>query len=487
MLNKMSNSLENKLLKLFNDWSSEKAVSVVSLPLSGSSRRYFRIFGINRTAIGVYNTDRKENEAFLSFTNQFLSHNLPVPLIYCQDLSNNIYLIQDLGYETLFTKLQKFKSQKERWHPQGVISYYKKIIDIMPQFQIVAAEKLDYSVCYPRSDFDKQSMMWDANYFKYYFLKLAKIPFDEQDLEDDFHLLIDYLLQTETSYFLYRDFQSRNIMIFQDELFFIDYQGGRRGALHYDLASLLYDAKADMPQNIRNELLNYYIHKIRDYVKIDDKVFRELFFGYAIMRIMQAMGAYGFRGFYEKKTHFLQSIPYAVRNLKWILQNIALPIEIPTLWDVLNRLTASEELKKIDIVKYRLQVRIISFSYKNGLPVDNTEHGGGYIFDCRAIHNPGRFERFRKLTGRDQEVREFFENETEISGFLESVYNLVDMSVENYLRRRFTNLMVSFGCTGGQHRSVYCAEQLLLHLSQKFDIDITLEHREQNIIKPLKA
>lgn len=485
-----SNSIENKLIKLFTDWSFDEAVSVVSLPLSGSSRRYYRIFGTNRTAIGVYNKDKKENEAFLSFTNHFLSHQLPVPSIYHQDLNNNIYLLQDLGYETLFTKLQKFKSNKERWHPEGAIAYYKKIIDIMPKFQVVASKNFDFDVCYPRSDFDRQSMMWDVNYFKYYFLKLAKVQFDEQTLEDDFHVLINYLLQTETHYFLYRDFQSRNIMIFQDDIYFIDYQGGRRGALHYDLASLLYDAKADMPQKVRNELLDYYIQKIGDYVEVDPRVFKELFFAYAIMRIMQAMGAYGFRGFYEKKTHFLQSIPYAVNNLKWLLQNIELPVEIPTLWDVLHRLTMSEELKKFDTVKYRLQLRIVSFSYKKGLPVDTTEHGGGYIFDCRAIHNPGRYERFKQLTGSDQQVREFFENETEISDFLDPVYRLVDMSVENYLRRRFTHLMVSFGCTGGQHRSVYCAEQLMFHLSEKFDLDITLEHREQNVekhIKPVKS
>ena len=332
--------------------------------------------------------------------------------------------------------------------------------------------------CYPRPQFDKQSMMWDLNYFKYYFLKLARIHFDEQALEEDFQTFTDYLLQTDIDYFLYRDFQSRNIMLKDGKPYFIDYQGGRRGALHYDLASLLFDAKADMPDSVRKSLLGFYIITVSKYIKVEPEQFKRYFYGYVLIRIMQAMGSYGFRGFYEKKEHFLQSIPYALNNLASILSTVRFPIKIPALLDALENVIRSKRLQQISTEQKLLTVTINSFSYKRGIPIDVSGHGGGFVFDCRAIHNPGRYEQYRDLTGKDKKVIEFLDKEAEIRLFMKNVISIVDQSVEKYIKRKFTNLMVSFGCTGGQHRSVYCAEELARHLKNKYRIKLVLRHLE---------
>jgi hypothetical protein len=321
-------------------------------------------------------------------------------------------------------------------------------------------------------------MMWDLNYFKYYFLKLAKIPFDEQALEDDFSVLTSYLLSADSGYFLYRDFQSRNVMLKDGEVFFIDYQGGRRGALQYDLASLLYDGKADIPQNIRAELYEFYLGEIEKYLPVDRHRFDEYFKGFVLIRIMQAMGAYGFRGFYEKKEHFLKSIPYALENLSGLLAGLELPIWIPELKHVLEQVCQSEFLRQIGKTENHLTVNVSSFSYKKGLPVDTSGNGGGFVFDCRAILNPGCIDKYKELTGRDDKVKEFIETKTEMATFLSSVKALVSQSVENYMERGFTSLSVSFGCTGGRHRSVYAAENIAAFVRNKYPVTVVLNHRE---------
>jgi len=467
---------ENQLIRLFEKWANEKAVSIKSLPQSGSYREYYRIEGLQKKAIGVFNPDRKENVAFIGFARHFRTKGLSVPEIFATYDDNLIYLIQDLGDMTLYQYLSLV--YKNGIFPRNLIDLYKKVIACLPRFQILAGRDLDYRLCYPRHAFDKRSMMWDLNYFKYYLLKLAKVNFDEQELEDDFQKFSDYLLQTDCDYFLYRDFQSRNIMLVDSEPYFIDFQGGRRGALQYDIASLLYDAKADIPQHIRNQLLEEYIQQVSRHIKVDRKSFTEYYWGYVLIRIMQAMGSYGFRGFYEKKEHFLRSIPYALINLDYILQNVHLPVKLPTLFNVLRRVVDSPQLQSFQKVTTALKVSINSFAYKKGLPPDPTGNGGGFVFDCRAIHNPGRYEKYKPLTGHDQAVIKFLEDQTNINDFLQHVYGLVDTTVENYIERKFTNLMVSFGCTGGQHRSVYCAEQLARHLNSKYDLQIEIHHRE---------
>lgn len=475
----MTENKQSQLTKLFERWANEEAVSFTQMPPSGSYREYYRIKSVNKTALGVFNSDYRENIAFISFSKNFINNNLPVPKILDENLEHNIYLVEDLGDVSLFSFLSEQRNNDE--FPESVLNIYKKITEFLPQFQIEAGKTLDYNVCYPRSSFDKQSMMWDLNYFKYYFLKLGKIPFDEQMLETDFHTFIDYLLNADCNHFLYRDFQSRNIMLKDGQPYFIDYQGGRRGALQYDLASLLYDAKADLPQNIRTELLHYYISIVKKSLQIDDTKFIQMFFGYVLIRIMQAMGAYGFRGFYEKKEHFLKSIPYAIDNLRWLLNSVSFPIKIPALLGVLEKIVQSKELRKIGSethFHYKLEVSIFSFSYKKQIPKDESGNGGGFVFDCRAIHNPGRYDEYKLLTGKDEQVKKFLIEQSEVEKFLNNVFAIIQQSVDVYLNRKFSNLMVSFGCTGGQHRSVYCAEKLAGYLSLNSNIRIKIKHTE---------
>ncbi len=466
---------------MFERWAGEEARSFVMLPPSGSYREYYRITGRSQSALGAYNADKKENIAFLEFSKQFKEKDLPVPQIYDVDLEHGVYLQQDLGDVTLYGFLQGLR--KDRAFPDELVRFYKKTIKKLICFQINGGEGLDYSKCYPRQAFDKQSMLWDLHYFKYYFLKLARVPFDEQALEDDYHRLIDFLLEVDHDYFLYRDFQSRNVMVVNDEPWFIDYQGGRKGALQYDLASLLFDAKADIPNAIREELLNYYMDELKHYKEVNQQDFTRHYHGYVLIRIMQAMGAYGFRGFYEKKEHFLKSIPYAINNLKYLLDTIDLGIELPTLFAALSNVTESEELMNIGQRSSMLTVRITSFSYKRGVPVDVSGNGGGFVFDCRAIHNPGRYPEYADKTGKDEEVIAFFGKEPEMANFLNDVFSMVDKSVEKYISRGFKNLMVNFGCTGGQHRSVYSAEQLAAHLQHKYKLNVDLKHVEQDMKK----
>jgi aminoglycoside/choline kinase family phosphotransferase len=470
---------EQQLILLFEKWAGEKALKITPLAQSGSDRKYYRMHSETKTALGVYNSDTKENLAFVEFSKHFLSQGMPVPQIYAEEVTQDIYLIEDLGDVTLFNFLSKEK-EKEPFTDK-LKSIYLKVLAELPKFQIHAARNLDYSLCYPRSRFDKQSMMWDLNYFKYYFLKLAQIPFDEQALEDDYQLFTDYLLEAEQDYFLYRDFQSRNIMVKDDEVFFIDYQGGRRGALQYDLASLLYDAKAEIPQAVREELLEAYIANLQTHIPVDVDKFKKHFTAYVLIRIMQAMGAYGFRGFYEKKAHFLASIPPALNNLSLVLQQLDLPIKLPTLIPVLEQLVKSPKLQAIGANRSKLVVSINSFSFKRGVPVDESGHGGGFVFDCRALHNPGRYDEYKQLTGKDLKVIEFLDKEEDVKFFKEHIVAIVDQSVQKYLERKFDHLTINFGCTGGQHRSVYLAEFMTQYLKNKYNIKVITRHREQEM------
>jgi len=475
----LKNSDKNEIIQLFENHFNEKVTSFKMLPPSGSYREYCRLKNEKRTVIGAFNADVKENTAFITFTNHFRSKELPVPEIYAVSSDLKKYLLEDLGDITLFDFLSGIRESEG--FSENIIAEYRKVLQVLPRIQVVAGSDLDYSVCYPRAAFDKQSMMWDLNYFKYYFLKLAKIPFDEQALEDDFQAFSDDLLTADSDFFMYRDFQSRNVMLKNNEVHFIDYQGGRRGALQYDLASLLYDGKADIPPQLRLRLFGFYLDELKKYMPVNEKEFTDYFRGFVLIRIMQAMGAYGFRGFYEKKEHFLKSIPYALKNLEFLLEDLDLPVETIELTKILNMLTHSESLKEIGHVKSNLTVRITSFSYKKGIPRDPSGNGGGFVFDCRAIHNPGRYPEFKNLTGKDLEVQQFLEKKSEIGIFLDAVKTLVDQTVKTYLERSFSHLSVNFGCTGGQHRSVYSAEKLAEHLKNNFPVNVVLIHREQHL------
>jgi aminoglycoside/choline kinase family phosphotransferase len=473
----LKNEVKNEIIELFEHHFQEKVETFSMLPPSGSYREYCRLENNNRSVIGAFNADVKENTAFLSFTNHFRKKDLPVPEIFAVSSDLKKYLLEDLGNVTLFDFLSK--TRESEGFSETIVAEYRKVLKVLPKIQIAGGKDMDYSVCYPREAFDKQSMMWDLNYFKYYFLKLAKISFDEQALEDNFQAFSDYLLSAPSDYFLYRDFQSRNVMLKDGGVHFIDYQGGRRGALQYDLASLLYDGKADIPQEIRTQLFNFYIEELKNYIPVNESEFTLYFNGFVLIRIMQAMGAYGFRGFYEKKEHFLKSIPFAINNLQNLLPELNLPVEIPELVNVLQLLTQSETLKEIGQVSSNLSVRITSFSYKKGIPSDPSGNGGGFVFDCRALNNPGRYAEFKPLTGKDLKVQQFIEQNSEMKLFLTPVKAMVEQSVKNYLERGFSHLSVNFGCTGGQHRSVYAAEKLAAWLRNNFPVNVVLVHREQ--------
>jgi aminoglycoside/choline kinase family phosphotransferase len=465
------------ILDLFEKKFGETPASVSPLRADGSDRKLYRLASASRTAIGVVNPDVRENRAFVAFSRHFRAAGLAVPEIYAEGPDREIYLEEDLGDTTLFQLLTTTRTGATL--STEALDLYQQVIEILPRFQIEAGRTLDYGVCYPRAGFDRQSMRWDLNYFKYYFLRLAKIPFDEQGLEEDFERFVEFLLAAPGDFFLYRDFQSRNIMVQEGRPWFIDYQGGRRGPLQYDLASLLCDAKADLPFELRDELADQYLAAAADLVPIDRAAFMRHYPGFALIRIMQAMGAYGLRGFYERKQHFLASIPYAIRNLEHLIRTTKLPVDLPELTGVWRRLAASSYLRQFGTASLALTVRIRSFSYKDGVPTDETGHGGGHVFDCRALPNPGRFAEYATVTGRDAPVIAFLEREPAVHDFLDHVFAIVEQSVENYRTRNFTDLSVAFGCTGGQHRSVYCAERLARHLRERFKVAVEVHHLTQ--------
>lgn len=475
----MAVQLEQTLSDLYLQWAGESPELLLPLAPSGSQRIYYRLQSKNRSAIAAYNPNTKENKAFLTFSRHFREKGLPVPEIYVENLEKDVYLQEDLGFTTLYSYLL----QKGDYFPDYLIQIYKKVVEQLAHLQINGGKDLDYSVCYPRAAFDKQSMLWDFNTFKYYFLKLAKIPFDEQALEDDLNSFVDYLLEENCDFFMFRDFQTRNIMIKNGEPFFIDYQGGRKGALQYDLASLLFQAKANIPPDIRVELLEHYMDTAQHLIAIDRDKFVKYFYGYVLIRCIQVFGTYGFRGLYERKEHFIKSIPFAIRNVKWILENIGLPIEIPEMERVFHRIIESKRFEPFDKIKASssfLTLSISSFSYKrNGIPEDKSGNGGGFVFDCRFIHNPGRYEPYKKLTGRDESVINFLKHHSTMGDYLSNVFRIVDAAIEDYIERSFTHLAVNFGCTGGQHRSVYAADALAKHVKEKYGINVILTHIEQ--------
>ncbi|MFY9904327.1 MAG: RNase adapter RapZ [Terriglobales bacterium] len=448
--------------------------------LGGSGRKIIRLSTEKHSAIGILYGIREENTAFLEFSRHFRRHGLPVPEIYGEDLTQGAYLEQDLGDTTLFEFLSDHR-QGATIAPEAIAAY-RQVVALLPRFQVEAGRDLNYKVCYPRGSFDRQSITWDLNYFKYYFLRLAGIPFNEQALEDDFSRLTKFLLSAPRDFFLYRDFQSRNVMLRGGLPFFLDYQGGRKGALQYDIASLLYDAKADLPPDLRQQLLDHYLDSLAGFLDLDRAAFLHFYYPYVYVRIMQALGAYGFRGFYERKEHFLQSVPYALKNLRWLLHNVELPVALPALTEAFKNMVASDKLQGLTAepgTTEKLTVRIFSFSFHRGLPQDDSGNGGGFVFDGRSLPNPGREDRFKSLTGKDAPVIDYLNQQESVHQFLANAQSLVDASLSAYQSRGFKHLMVSFGCTGGQHRSVYLAEQLAKHLRAKNGIEVILHHREQ--------
>lgn len=481
----MTRDVQDRLERLYHRTFGRAPARIAALGADGSRRRYFRmaaggqtVIG-GRTVIGAANADCRENVAFLSLSRHFRRHGLPVPEIYAEDLEQGVYLQQDLGDETLYDRVTATRA-KEGAFSHRLVAMYRQVLGDLPRFQVSAAADLDFSVCYPRSRFDAQSVRWDLNYFKYHFLKLVPVDFDEQALEDDFERLAAFLLEADTRYFLYRDFQSRNVMWHEGRPHYIDYQGGRQGALQYDVASLLQDAKADIPWEIRDEFLDFYVEAVGEYAPLSRDKFLAHYYGYALVRLMQALGAYGYRGLYEGKSRFLTSISHGVRNLEGLLKRTELPVNLPELDRAWSRIVEDPALRRMGEVSGEgLTVHLWSFSYHLGLPRDPSGNGGGFVFDCRIVKNPGRIPEYADLTGKDPPVSAFLDELEEARSFLGDAKSMVDRAVGHHQRRGFSDLTVAFGCTGGQHRSVYFAERLAAHLKECPGLKVRLRHREQ--------
>lgn len=479
--------MAQSLSLLFFEATGKKAGEQTALTASGSNRRYYRIESEDKTTslIGVQGTSKDENHAFLYMAEHFMQKGLNVPKVLAVSDDEMNYVQQDLGNVLLFDYIAEGRKT-------GVFSAKEKdmlreTMRALARFQVIGAEEFDFNQCYPQPEFNLRSILWDLNYFKYCFLKATGLDFQEDKLENEFERLAYILLQNRMNAFMYRDFQSRNVMVCKDAdgnevPYFIDFQGGRRGPVFYDVASFLWQAKANYHPDLREELVEVYLEELQKYMPVDKEVFYETLKHFVLFRTMQVLGAYGFRGYFEKKPHFLQSIPFAIDNLRHLLKHAS--EDYPYLIEVLQKMTEMKQFKDVGVRK-PLVVRVMSFSYKKGIPADPSGNGGGFVFDCRAVNNPGKYERYTHFTGMDEPVITFLEEDGEILPFLEQAYQLVDFSVKRYKDRGFQNLMVSFGCTGGQHRSVYSAEKMAQHINEKFGVEVQLIHREQNMERVL--
>ncbi|BDQ13049.1 RapZ C-terminal domain-containing protein [Sediminibacterium sp. TEGAF015] len=457
---------------------------IEKLPQSGSDRVYFRVYSATNTYIATYNINTRETATFVYFSQHFKKAHLPVPAILAVNDTNTIYLQEDLGTESLLNKLEA------SGHGEYVYQLFQKSLSALARMQVLGHQGLDYNWCLTAKEFGKQAIMSDLLYFKYYFLDTLQLPYDKQAMLDDFDALSTYLTRTQNKYFMFRDFQSRNIIVQNDQVHFIDYQGGMQGALQYDVASLLWQAKAELSEEWKDQLLEYYMDQVDPLLPepVDRITFVSQYNGYVLIRLLQVLGAYGFRGLFERKAHFLASIPLALHNLKFFIEHKRVGIVTPEFDRVLKLVVEDSMINKFVAPqaneKTPLVITINSFSYKRGLPHDDTENGGGFMFDMRGILNPGRFDEYKKQSGLDKPVQDFLEQRTKMGKFLNSVWDLIDITVEDYLNRDFANLMINFGCTGGQHRSVYAAEQTARHLRNKYKVKVVLTHtNRENWVK----
>ncbi|MHA4843275.1 RapZ C-terminal domain-containing protein [Flavitalea antarctica] len=460
--------------------SDDPVTSIEKIPQSGSDRFYFRLITPSRTYIATFGKNIRENNTFLYFSRHFRAAGSPVPEILAVNESTTIYLQEDFGDLSLLNVLES------SGHGEQAYGFFQKSLKRLAEMQINGDANLDYSMCITSHEFGKKAIISDLLYFKYYFLDTLGIPYDKEKLLDDFEAMGTYLTYVDYKYFMFRDFQSRNVMVSGDEVHFIDYQGGMKGALQYDVASLLWQARAELSTEWKLSLLDYYMNCVEEILEttIDRPRFVSQYNGYVMIRLLQVLGAYGFRGLFERKAQFLTSIPLALRNLKWFVEDKRIGIGLPEFERLLGLIVEDEIISRFEPVQATdetpLVVRISSFSYKNGIPPDATPNGGGFVFDCRGILNPGRQQVFKTKTGRDKDVKDFLEQQTKMPDFLNGVFTLTDIAVEDYIKRGFSNLMISFGCTGGQHRSVYAADALARHLRNKFRVNITLNHMVQD-------
>ena len=470
--------------KLFATYSNEAILHIETIPQSGGDRVYFRIKTATGSFIATSNDNIKENRAFIYFSRHFKEASCPVPEILAVNDSDTLYLQQDVGNASLLNILEA------EGHTDHVFSLFQKSLSALANLQVCGDKGLNYNYCITSEAFGKQAILSDLLYFKYYFLDTLKIPYDKEKLVSEFEILSIYLSNADHKYFMFRDFQSRNIMVKDDAVHFIDYQGGMKGAVQYDVASLLWQAKAELSDEWKTNLLQYYINCLQTILgqPVDKVRFESEYNGYVLIRLLQVLGAYGFRGLFERKAHFLTSIPLALQNLEWFINNKKIGVELKEFERVLDVIVAENIVKRFEPIKAgsetALLVKVNSFSFiKSGYPKDETSNGGGFVFDCRGILNPGRIAAYKSLTGRDKPVKDYLEQETRMPEFLNNVYNIVDISVEDYIARGFESLVINFGCTGGQHRSVYAADAVARHVRNKYGVKISINHIEQKIVE----
>lgn len=511
----------DKLIELYTEWAGAEPAGVEKLPVQGSNRAYYRLTDADgMSVVGCVGTSRDENHAFIYLARHFAKRRIPVPKLLAVSGDELRYLQEDLGKQSLFDAIHGGREAGGRYNQREKRLLVSAIREL-PNIQLRGARGLDWSNCYPQPEFDIDSVLFDLNYFKYCFLKPTELDFHELKLEANFRLFAKDLTSEPMDSFLYRDFQARNIMLdANDHPYFIDFQGGRKGPFYYDLASFLWQASAKYSFKLRRELVYEYYDALKNYTEVPSvRHFVNRLSLFVLFRTLQVLGAYGFRGYFERKKHFLDSIPPAIQNLRDVLKMGEKVFPYPYMLEMLRRLTELPRFAQLEqpavnradgfritaqniyrahpqdgpatYSKYDgkgpLVVRVYSFSYRKGIPEDLSGNGGGYVFDCRSTHNPGRYEPYKKLTGLDEPVIRFLEDDGEILQFLESVYRLADHHVKRYIQRGFTSLMFSFGCTGGQHRSVYSAQHLAEHLHNKFGVEVIVNHREQNICQVLEA
>ena len=473
-------AVKGDIEKLFRQYSNAAINGIEKIPQSGSDRIYFRVYCPDGNYIATYSKNIRENSTFINFSRHFKMNGCPVPEIYAVNEEETIYIQEDFGDTALLNELE------QQGHCENVYILFQKSLRALAYLQIKGEKSLDYDWCITSREFGKQAIMSDLLYFKYYFLDTLKTPYDKEKLIDDFEALSTYLAHVDHKYFMFRDFQSRNIMVKDGEVHFIDFQGGMKGALQYDVASLLWQAKAELSDEWKNNLLHYYISCVEEILvkPIDRNRFESQYNGYVLIRLLQVLGAYGFRGLFERKAHFLTSIPTALKNLKWFSDNKQVGMSVPEFERLLHLITTDELILRFENIKATpvtpLVVTINSFSYKKGIPKDESDNGGGFVFDMRGILNPGRFEEYKKLSGLDKSVKDFLEEQTAMPVFLNSVYNIADIAVTDYIKRDFSSLAINFGCTGGQHRSVYAAEALARHLRNKFNVKTVITHTNKD-------
>lgn len=476
-----------ELETLLHNVDTTPVTGIHKIPQSGSDRTYYRISTATGSYMATVSEHVRENETFIYFSEHFRRHDCPVPKVYAVNAERTCYIQEDFGDRSLLNELES------RGHCDGVFELFKQSLTELARMQICGDEGLDYDRCITSKSFGKKAIISDFLYFKYYFLDTLKIPYDKEKLMDDFEALATYLSHVDHTYFMFRDFQSRNILVKNEQVHFIDFQGGMKGALQYDVASLLWQAKAELSETWKTRLLEHYMDAVEAVLgkPLDRQRFTSQYNGYVLIRLLQVLGAYGFRGLFERKAHFLTSIPVALRNIRWFVAHCKTGINLPEFDRLLQLITSDEVIARFDPVKAGpedpLVITVNSFSFlANGYPADNSKNGGGFVFDCRGILNPGRITQYKTQTGKEKPVIDFLEQETKMPEFLNSVFSIVDISVNDYLKRNFASLMINFGCTGGQHRSVYAAEATARHLRNKFGVAVNVNHlNADNWVKEL--